>query len=398
MREISPIKMALTGGALIAVTYGFARFVFGLFLPQIRIELGLDPSVAGVIGALPYLSFIGAILVAPLMTRLLNVRTAASGIGLIAFTGLLGIALSTGPVTLGLSVLCCGLSTGLSLPIMAEGVQHFVRSDRHGRVNAAINAATSVGIAVAALSVMGWSDAWRSSYAVFAGLAMIAIFAVLCMMPAESPRKFRPSSQTGLKFSRLSLLRGKSGKHMICLALVALAMGMVSAVYWVFAPDFAVNRGGLSSGQSALIWLVVGIGGLIGVYAGDLIDRYGFVRSHTMALAVLSGALYLLVLAPGNILSAMLSAVLFGAAYMTLTGLYLVASVRTTPESPSLGPVIPLISAASGQVLGASLAGWAISAGGYTTTFIVFAMAGLAVSVCSLALPGVGQYTTQARA
>jgi predicted MFS family arabinose efflux permease len=174
---------------------------------------------------------------------------------------------------------------------------------------------------------------------------------------------------------------------MMYLALLAITMGFVSAVYWVFAPDFAVNRGGFSSGQSALIWLAVGLGGLIGVYAGDLNDRYGFTVSHGLALTLLSGALFVLVLEPGNVTAALLSALSFGAAYMILTGLYLVASVRTIPQKPSLGPVIPLMCAASGQVLGASVAGWAISSIDYAPTFLIFATIGLVVSLCSFTFP-----------
>jgi hypothetical protein len=35
------------------------------------------------------------------------------------------------------------------------------------------------------------------------------------------------------------------------------AVGFVSAIYWVFAPDFAVNAGGLSEGQSA--WATINL-------------------------------------------------------------------------------------------------------------------------------------------
>jgi hypothetical protein len=37
---------------MIAVTYGLARFAYGLFLPEMRESLGLSETILGLIGAL----------------------------------------------------------------------------------------------------------------------------------------------------------------------------------------------------------------------------------------------------------------------------------------------------------------------------------------------------------
>ena len=52
------------GLALIAVTYGLARFAYGLFLPEMRGAFGLSPSLLGAIGAGSYIAYGGAIVVA----------------------------------------------------------------------------------------------------------------------------------------------------------------------------------------------------------------------------------------------------------------------------------------------------------------------------------------------
>lgn len=41
------LYLAATGFGLIAVCYGFARFAFGLFLPQIDAELSLSSTLSG---------------------------------------------------------------------------------------------------------------------------------------------------------------------------------------------------------------------------------------------------------------------------------------------------------------------------------------------------------------
>lgn len=42
---------------MIAVTYGLARFAYGLFVPQLREAFDLSPSQLGVIGAGSYAGY-----------------------------------------------------------------------------------------------------------------------------------------------------------------------------------------------------------------------------------------------------------------------------------------------------------------------------------------------------
>ena len=77
MKPLSSTGFALFGAALIAISYGLARFAFGLFVPPIRAELGLTPQVIGIIGALPLISFVLATLVAPFAADRFGARNAA---------------------------------------------------------------------------------------------------------------------------------------------------------------------------------------------------------------------------------------------------------------------------------------------------------------------------------
>jgi len=160
-------------------------------------------------------------------------------------------------------------------------------------------------------------------------------------------------------------------------------MGLVSSIYWVFAPDLVVRQGGLSGGDTGWMWLAVGLMGLVGGAAGDLIDRLGAGRTHALALALMAFALGLAAAAPDVLGLALISAAAFGAAYMTLTGFYLVQGVRIMDDRPAVGPVMPLLATTIGQAAGSALAGWMIDAGGYTVAFNSFAAFGLAVAVAS---------------
>ncbi|MGM0982711.1 MAG: MFS transporter [Pseudomonadota bacterium] len=374
MKTLSPLGMAALGSGIIAITYGLARFVFGLFLPAMRDELMITPTMAGVIGALPFLSFVFAILAATWVTRHLGIRHTGVAAAGLAGIGLVTIALAPSSLVLAAGVLICGISTGLSSPVMAETVHKVVPFALRGRVNATINAGTSLGIAIAMPAVLIWAEAWRSAYIGFAALAVLGTLAALCYLPKEdrvSPAGPRPVALQASREQWLGIAR---------LSGLAVGMGGVSAAYWVFAPDAVINAGGLAPSQTAWMWLAVGLGGLLGAGAGDLISRFGPAASHAAGLVVTSASLALLALDPGNFALALVSATLFGAGYMTLSGFYLVRSTQIMTEAPSFAPVLPLLATSVGQVAGSPLAGWLVGAEGHVTAFMLFAILGLAVA------------------
>lgn len=374
MKHLSPLAMAALGSGIIAITYGLARFVFGLFLPAMRDELMITPTMAGVIGALPFLSFVFAILAATWVTRHLGIRNTGVAAAGLAGIGLITIALAPSSLVLAIGVLICGISTGLSSPVMAETVHKVVPFALRGRVNATINAGTSLGIAIAMPAVLIWAEAWRSAYIGFAALAILGTLAALRYLPKEDrvsasgprPIALQASREQWLGIARLSGL--------------AVGMGGVSAAYWVFAPDAVINAGGLLPSQTAWMWLAVGLGGLLGAGAGDLISRFGPAPSHAAGLVVTSASLALLALDPGNFPLALVSAALFGTGYMTLSGFYLVRSTQIMTEAPSFAPVLPLLATSVGQVAGSPLAGWLVGAEGHVSAFMLFAILGLAVA------------------
>ncbi|MCE8040168.1 MFS transporter [Halomonas sp. MCCC 1A11062] len=375
MRPLSALGMAALGSGVIAITYGLARFVFGLFLPAMRDELTISSSMAGVIGALPFLSFVFAILAAPWVTQRLGVRRAGVAAAALAGGGLMTIALAPSSLLLAVGVLICGISTGLSSPAMAEAVSRVVPGRLRGRVNATINAGTSVGIALAMPAVLIWAEAWRSAYIGFAALAAMGALAAYLFLPRDD----RPVPSSLPSLAALPVSREQW--HAITrLSGLAAGMGCVSAAYWVFAPDAAIAAGGLGPSQTAWMWLAVGLGGLTGVGAGDLITRFGSVFSHAAGLVALSAGLVLLALAPDHFPFALASAALFGAGYMTLTGFYLVRGIEIMEEAPAVGPVLPLLATSVGQVAGSPLAGWLVGAQGHGNTFLLFAALGLAVA------------------
>lgn len=175
MKSVSSTGFALFGAALVAISFGLARFAFGLFVPPIRAELALTPYVIGLIGALPLISFLLATLVAPLTADRLGARNTAvlsAGFGVV---GLALISRAEGALSLGVGVFACGICTGLMMPALTAAMQALVTRSLHGRVSAVMNAGTSIGVAVAVPAVLLMAGAWRFAYVSFAVLAGIGM-------------------------------------------------------------------------------------------------------------------------------------------------------------------------------------------------------------------------------
>lgn len=375
MKAPSATAYAALGAGLIAMSYGVARFAFGLFVPPIRAELGLTADVMGTVGAMAFVSFALTSLVAAHLADWLGPRGTAmlaSGLGI---AGLTTISQSAGALPLAIGVFACGVCTGLMMPALSAGLGTSVALPLQGRVTAVMNAGTSFGVAVSVPTAFALANAWRATYVAFAAVAAACLVAAWRYLP-------RHASPVGSDGGREVSLARDQFVALARLATVAFGMGVASAVYWVFAPDMVVAQGGMGGGVSGWLWLTLGLAGLIGAMAGDAADRYGAGPAQSLALLVLAAALVIVTLFPGNLAVALSSAALFGVAYMSLTAIYVIAGIRLVPTRAALGPVVPFLAVAVGQAVGSPLAGLLISRFGHATAFLAFAAIAVGTAAC----------------
>ncbi len=380
LRPLATTGFALLGAGLIAISYGLARFAFGLFVPPIRSELGLGPDIIGLIGAMPFISFVLATAAAPMAAARLGARNTAVLSGCFGVAGLALISQAANALSLGVGVFACGICTGLMMPALTAGMQATVKRSMQGRVSAVMNAGTSIGVAAAVPAVLFLTGAWRFAYVSFAILAGIGVLAAWYFIPSVSrvtPATVEPPPPISvIQWTRLFRL-----------SLFAFTMGFIASGYWIFAPDLVVNLSALPADRTGWLWLAVGIAGLAGAVISDLSDRNGPAITHALALVTLSASFALLAASPGQIFFAVISAAVFGIAYMSLTGLYLLSGIRLLPGRLSMGPVLPFIAIAIGQAAGSPAMGLAIKHLDYAHAFALFSTIALFAATLSALYP-----------
>lgn len=380
MSRASVTGFALVGSGLTAITFGLARYAFGLFVPSMRAELGLTPDTIGRIGSLAFIGFALISLIAPAAADRLGARNAAVAAAALAATGLGLVAAASGAVVLGSGVLICGVSTGLMMPSLTAGMHAAVRPALRGRVTAIMNAGTSIGIVACAPAVLLLGDDWRFAYAGFAGLAALGLVAARVRIPSAA----RVDTHASDPLPALSTAQRGALARLVGFGFAA---GVAASAFWIFAPDLVAERGGLGSAATALLWLAVGIAGMTAAWTSDLADRVGTPATNALALTGIAAGSALLAAFPGNGALALAAAAVFGAAFMCLAGLHLVTAVRLLPRRPALAGVAPFLAITIGQAAGSPLVGWVIERTGYTTAFFVFAGLALAIGSSSAFFP-----------
>jgi len=220
------------------------------------------------------------------------------------------------------------------------------------------------------------AEQWRLAWAAFASIGLLVLVWNTRVMPPKAVSGGSLDETEAGEVPRLSV-RYLIGAKSVLLYAAATGVGFASAAYWTFSRDLVVQTGDLSVAGSTLFWTVIGVSGIAGGLAGDLVRRLGLARAFRASLLCMAAAVGLLAAAPNVLLLAYLSATLFGSTYIMLTGIVLVWSVTVFHERPSAGLGAAFLLIAVGQILGSLIAGVVAGAAGLPSTF--WAFAGVAV-------------------
>jgi predicted MFS family arabinose efflux permease len=366
-RASHPLALTSAGVGVIAMSFGMARYGFGLLAPDIRASFGLTSGALGLLAAASYIAYLAATVTAGVLSAHLGARAIVGAGGACAIAGMTLAGMAQSPTALFAGLLVAGASAGLIFPPFSDIVANRFPGSQSGRILSAISSGTGWGVAFAApIALLAGAD-WRLAWLLFAMIAAAATAWALVVLPGRG----EAGGSAGEVVLRPSwFVCPRSGP----LLLGGLLVGLASSVFWTFSVDHLVTDGGLSTTHSRIFLAVVGVASVGGTLGGDAVRRLGGRATFVLALAVEAAALLLLGLAPAHGGFPVVAAVMFGAAYNVVVAVQVIWSGRVYSARPSAGLAATVAMNALGLLLGPPLLGAVADQTGFGA---VFAAAGL---------------------
>lgn len=359
-RPTAVMSVLVPGAAMIAVTFGLARYGYGLLLPDMRAEIGMSASAAGLISSAAYASYLAANIGVVRVTTLWGPRVAVGGAAAFAALGMAAIAMATGVVPLALGVVLAGAAAGMAFPPYADIVDRDVPVQRRDVVWSTISSGTGWGVALAGPVAIVAGDHWRTAWVVFVVIAVVVGALAVFLAPARTSDRLR---RPQLSLSWFFCPRSRP------LLVSAVLVGGGSSVWWAFSVD-AMRNSGLDATSARIVYAVCGAAMLLASFSGVVFERRGLRPSYLGSTALLAVSLGLLAVATSNVTAVLVAAVLFGAFYATVIAAHGIWSAKVFAGHPAAGLAAYSTALTLGTLAGPVLAGVAIQYGGYAPTLI----------------------------
>ncbi|MGY2130255.1 MFS transporter [Blastococcus sp. SYSU DS0617] len=357
-------RLVAAGLAVIAVTYGLARYGYGLYLPEFRTAFGLSAGTAGVVAAGSYGGYCASAVLAGRLVGAGRARATLWLAGGSAALGCLVVAVAWNGPVLAVGALVAGSGAGAATPALVAAVASTVPAAGAARAQGVVNSGTGAGVVAGGLLVLFLPDAWRWSWVAF-GVVALAVTGWAdrsARWGAEAPATAAPRA------AGLRALLGRLWRPL----LAAVLSGAGCAGVWTFGRDLMTQEG-LPPRVTGLLWCVLGAAGLVGGISGVLVQRLGLRRAWICTVLITSAGTAGLAWAPGDPVLAALALACFGGAFVALSGVLIAWGADRAPAAAPAAAGVLFIGLTVGQAVGAVLLGAVTGAASSQVAFFVAA-------------------------
>lgn len=358
-------SLSLLGMISMAITFGWVRYGFGLFLPHFEESFNLSTSSLGVISSLTYVSYLFAVLFVGVFTSKLGPRPMIL-IGL--FTGSAGLLLAsvtTSVFWFTVAMFVAGSSTGWCWSSFSDVVKNHIRTKLQERSLAVISTGATVGLLMVSTLYLVFIGEWRWIWGAFSLLGFLTTVWAYLTLPKKEPNTSEEED------------KGKNLLHPTAMPLFlsSFLFGVTQSVYWTYAADFAQSA--LSAQlASGILWLLIGLGGLLGLLTGDYVKRLGFKKVLNLNIVVFTLSIgFLYISKSWWIIS--LSGLLFGTSFMVYSALFAIWSSKVFPSFPTKGFSTTIFMMTVGSIIGPALFGWLYQVVSFQVLFGILAIVAL---------------------
>jgi len=335
------LGLTIASVVLIAATYGMARFGVGLLYPQmLRDRPGLEGGLP-LAGTGQFAAYCVAVVVGGWLSRT-HARAVAVSAGISAGLGCVGLLLAQTPLTFAAAAFVAGTGAGLASPALVPLLDRAVPERWAPTAQAGVNSGTAIGLVVGGTLVLATTSVtvpWL-------------LTAVVCVAAALTVGVLAPPAQSSPAHDRSDPDPGWWVPLVLPLALAG-AAGVVSAYVWTYGPLVIVRQDLVGADDSGWLWVCVGVGGVLGLLTGGLVERTGPRTAFLLSAAgVTLGTVGVWV---GTALPvAVISLGLFGASYMALSGTLILWGRVVQGVDSGRATALLFLALAVGQSLGAA--------------------------------------------
>ncbi|OLT39119.1 MFS transporter [Saccharomonospora sp. CUA-673] len=366
--------MTLSGVLTVGISFGFARYGYGLFLPEMRAEFGLSTTVIGVLGSATYVGYLVALLLVGTLASRVGPRLPVVVGGLSATIGMALVAAAENEIMLVAGLVLAGTSPGWIWAPYSDAVTLALPPRRRETVLAAVPSGTAFGVAVAGpLAIVFHGAGWQRAWWIFAVVAFLATVHAAVTVPRGATPTALNSERVGVR----SLAGRLLPRHAAPLYLTAVSYGLVGSVYWLFAVERITGEGPSGAAVAPLFWTLTGVAGCAALGTGAAFARLGLPWAHRLIFGSLATATVLLAVVPGSLVAVVGSAVLYGPAFMAGSALLAVWSYQVFPARPTAGFSATVFFLGIGTIAGPALAGVVADRTGLGATLALTALLGL---------------------
>ncbi len=264
---------------------GLGRFAFGMLLPSMALDLGLNNSQTGFIGTINFIGYLGSVLLVSKLAKKFSHRALIpSSLFLIGFSMIM-ISQAQSLASIALLYFFTGIGSGFANVITMSLVLAWFVREESGKACGLVVGGSGMAILIAgqlipAVNIIYGAGGWRHNWVILALIVLtIAILNMLLIRntPEEigtlpySRRKSPPSSTL---FPETDT--PPNSKIIYHLGFIYFCFGFTYVIYATFFVSTLVQEMSFTEGGAGLLWSWVGILSLFsGLIFGTLSDKLG---------------------------------------------------------------------------------------------------------------------------
>lgn len=352
------------GTCFIAATYGLVRLAYGLFLPDMQTDLGIESEQAGYISAGSSLVYCGAAAIgfacAATRPRLLVLFATCT-----ACAGVWGMAGAGDTSAFSVFAVISSAGAGFASPALVTIVGRNVVSETGGRAQSTVNAGTGPGLVGAGVLALALLPEWRLAWIAIGVLT--AAFAAAVLM---ADRK-RTSSRAAAGVDGLS--RSWLVAHLDILVAATL-MGAGSSAVWTYGRSFLVETGIGSEHDTIAAWIALGLGATAVIATARTVSTLQAVDAWALSCTAMAVAITALVLQPPHLSIALVACAVFGWGFTAATSSLIAWTADIDPANSAAGTAMLFVALVFGQAIGAAVLGAVITTAGFRPAFTAAAI------------------------